>query len=808
MIKIPYKNESRSIEHDYNVALQKLDKENYSVEDDGSIVVELSDGEEPIVEDTNTVAEDHYENLVEYMPFDDLVILGQKVIQTVQNDENSRSDWMRTIEFGLDLLGVKVEEKNSPFPGACSAQHPLLMESAVKFQSKASNELLPANGPVKVKILGDMTEEKELQANRVKNHMNYQLTEEMTEFYPDTERLFLYLALVGSGFKKTYFNSYLNRPCSEFVPADQLVVPNSASDLCRADRYTHILHKRDYELEADFASGLYKKPDEGMGPPQQLKYNIIQKKTNSLIGAQININEDEYGYTLYEQHVMICLPNGLDQKDPDYKLASPYIVTVDAANGNVLGIRRNWRENDELRIKKVPFSHYQFVPSFNFYSYGFLHLLGNLQLTLTACLRSLVDSGQFATLQGGFKLKGVRIADDGEPIYPGQFKDIEAAIMDINKAIMPLPFKEPSNVLFQMLNFIDTKGQKFADSTEQVIADAANYGPVGTTMALLEASTKFFSAIHKRLHAALKQELKTIAEINSETLENNIDYNIENETMRISRKDYGPLMAVTPVSDPNISSSAHRMAKANALLEMASRNPQIHDMREIYKHVYIHMDYLNVDKFLPRQDEAQPQDPMSDLQLAVQGKPIKAFQGQDHKSHIAIKQAFLQDPMSGQNPIMQRIAPVLQANLQEHLLFQFMEQVQAQMQIQQSEQTPDAMAAAAQQVAIMNQQQLQQQLEQAQQSPQDQAALMLAQAELQDTETQAKKQAADERYRGAELLLKTEQLKVDAAREINRSKESVDKLQHDMDKLITSKALDAMIGGLTLPKSTNEKKRK
>lgn len=796
-----------------------------------------------------------YANLVEELDEITRNQLGADVLSTVDADEASRSDWIKSIELAFDLMGVKIEERNIPFEGACSAQHPLLMESAVKFQSKASNELLPPNGPVKTKVVGDITSDKEKQAYRVKAHMNYQITEEMTEFYPDTERLLLYTSLVGSGFKKTYYNSYLERPCSEFITADTFLVPNGAPDLHRADRYTQFLYKKEYELEADFCSGFYHKPEGGLSAPTTPKMNPVAKKANDLMGVQIPLGNRDKVYTLYEQHVMLHIQDldpFEDEEKNEYKLASPYILTVDSQTGKVIGLRRNWKKDDPKRQKRVIYTHYVFVPSFNFYGYGFLHLLGNLQLTLTAAMRSLVDSGQFATLQGGFKLKGVRIVDDGAPIMPGQFKEVEAITQDITKSIMNLPFKEPSRVLFEMLNFIDGKGQKFADSTEHVLSEATNYGPVGTTMALLEASTKFFSAIHKRLHKSLKDELRLIAEINAETLPDNLDYNVENESMTISRADYGPAVAVIPVSDPNISSSAQRMAKAQALLQMAMGNPALHDMREIYKHVYANMEYANIDKLLPEPQQAQPLDPISDIQSAGRGLPIKAFPGQDHRSHIAIKQAFMQDPMSGQNPMMQKVSIQLQANIQEHMMLQFIESVQAMSQqaaqsgtsangqqlgqnLQQSMATPQTqqgqmpqpmqnaqqqqqaaqnnpqakqqqqmwqqIAMAAQKVAQMNLQTLQQQqAQQQQQGPQDpkaQAGLMIAHAEVQDTQTKAKKQQADENFHQGKLQIEKAKLLLDAKKEENRAREAGSQGQQDLDKIIMTKGLDAMINGLS-----------
>lgn len=766
------------------------------IAEDGSVLVELDIEEvsEGLGAFSNDLDETNfYRNLTDELSENDLNELGSEILRDIESDEGDRAEWLRTIDSGLDLLGLGIQEKTVPFEGACSAQHPLIMEAAIKFQSKASNELLPADGPVKTKVLGDSTEEKEKRANRIKHHMNYQLTEEMTEFYTDSERLLLYVPLVGSGFKKSYYDSHLERPVSEFVPADQMLVPNQASDLHRCSRYTHILYKSAYDFDADCLAGLYNKPDD-FGEPTQPKLTDVQRKTNSLIGVEIGVGDNSAVYTLYEQHVERYIES-LDpyENDPDqeYTLSSPYIVTVEANSGAVVGIRRNWKEGDKKRKKKVQFAHYTFVPGFGFYGFGYLHLLGNLQLTLTSSLRSLVDAGQFANLQGGFKLKGVRIVDDGTPIVPGQFKDLEAMTQDIHKAIMPLPFKEPSHVLYQMLEFLDIKGQKFADSTEQVIADATNYGPVGTTMALLDASTKFFSAVHKRLHKALKQELQNIARINSETLADDTSYNIENESMSISRADYSDIVDVVPVSDPNISSNAHRMTKAQTLFQLAQQAPDIHDMREVMKHVYINMDYPNIDKILPEPEEAVNQDPVSDIQAATEGKAIKAFEGQDHKAHIALKQAFIQDPMSGGNAMMQKASIQLQANIQEHMMLGFVEQLRAQQQMQG---VPEAEAAS--QIAQMNQKKLQMEQEQAK-GGQDDAAMLLAQAEMMDSQTEAMKAENDAQFRLTELSLQKEKIDLDILKEMRRSDEFDKKQAADIDKLVTTKGIDAMINSLS-----------
>lgn len=773
------------IENEENIGIEHLE--------DGSMLIDLSNreafSEEFLSEDEKN---NHYRNLVNDLDHDFKIELAHEIMENVENDDASRGEWLDMIEKGMDLLGLRIEEKNEPFRGACSAHHPLIMESAVKFQSKASTELLPAKGPVKTLVLGEPTAEKEKKALKIKNFMNYQLTEVMTEFYPDSERMLLAVPIVGNGFKKVYYCSASKRPVSEFVQAEQLIVPNSAPDLQRAERFTHVLYRTKNQLGYDFASGLYEKPENGIGDPQEPLIHDIQRKTSEMIGMEVGLSENDHVYTLYEHYVDIHLPQFDDRFEEEYEVASPYIITVDAHSGEILGVRRNWKANDdEKRQKKVPFSHYGFVPGFGFYNYGLLHLLGNLQMSLTAALRSLIDSGQFANLQGGFKLKGVRISGDDEPIYPGQFKDIEAGTMDINKALYPLPFKEPSQVLMQMLEFLDVKGQKFADSTEQVIADSTNYGPVGTTLALLDASTKFFSSIHKRLHLAQKNELKNIADINAETLddEQEIVYNIENETVAVTASDFDSRVDVVPVSDPNIPSSSHRMTKAQTIFQMAQQTPEIHDMREVLRHVYINMDYEDIDKILPPPEKAQPLDPISDIQAAVAGKPIKAFPGQDHDSHIAIETAFLQDPASGGSAMMQKVKIVLEAHIQEHLLMKFQEQVKA---------LGGDPAQAAQQIAQMNIQQMQMEQEQAKkQNENTDAAMMLAKSDLIDSMTNAKKQEFDETYKTAQLLLQKEKMEVDKFDKVMKNALASEKLDADTEKIVVQKGLDAMAQALT-----------
>lgn len=786
-----------------------------SFEDDGSAVVDLDVFDEN-AEETDLGSfdpdSDFYRNLTEEIDEEELANLGMLVKEGFEADKASREEWENMLQDGANLLGLKLEQLNTPFKGACSAHHPLIMENAVKFQSKASAELLPANGPVRCKIIGESSIDKEKQANRVVHHMNYQVTEEMTEFYPDTERMLLYVAINGSGFKKTYYSSKLQRPVSEFIPASQLVVSNNATDLYRCPRYTHILNKTHNMIEADYTSGFYTRPEinlnsttrSAMDPVQDTLFDI--SGINNDVVVTLDGNQDN---TFLEQHVDLVIDS---LNDNDDGLACPYIVTIVADTGVVVGVRRNWKEGDKLQRKRVPFTHYNFVPGFGFYSFGYLHLLGNLQLSLTSSLRSIVDAGQFSNLQGGFKLKGVRIVDNGEPIAPGQFKEIDAGILDIQKAIMNLPFKEPSQVLFAAMEWMDAKGQKFADATESVIGDSSNYGPVGTTLALLDASTKFFSAIHKRLHFSQKQELRLIAEINSETLPEDLPYNKYAGYLAVSREDYDDRIDVVPVSDPNISSNAHRMAKAQTILQVAQMAPEQHDMREVLKHFYTSMDFEDVDKLMPEPETAQMNDPVSDLMAAQQGKPIKAFPGQDHEAHIKLKMAFLNDPKSGKNQMMMKAATAVQANIQEHMMLQFVESIQAQTGDTDDEQ---ALAMAAEKTAQLNQQKLQAEMEAANaNNMEQQAALILANAEMMDSQTEARKQAFNEKIQVADIELKKEQLDMKKFEEARRATQFNQKLKHDMDKEVVTAGLDAMIEGMKPvlkqkePKAETSKKEK
>ena len=737
-------------------------------EEDVAVDVDPNTGEVSVElnEDAGTVLasiKDFYGNLAEYMDEEVLTDLSTTVFDNFKSDQESRQEWEQTFERGFDLLGLKLQETTEPFEGACTATHPLIIENAVKFQSKAAQELFPSKGPVKTQILGDPTPAKEQQANRVKDYMNYQLTEEMPEYFDETERLLFHLPLIGTAVKKVYYDETLGRPISEFIPIDQFHVSNLVPDLRRADRYTHVIYRSSNDLKKDMNAGMYK--DVEVGEPEQEERGMITAKADQVMGLSA-YDEQPYDTThvLLEQHLYLDLPEPFNSPNGE---AWPYIVTVDKASKQVLSIRRNWNDGDSRYIKREHFVSYKFVPGFGFYGLGLIHFLGNLTMSATAAMRALIDAGQFANLPGGFKARGVRVVGDNSPIMPGEFRDVESTGIDLNKSIVPLPYKEPSQVLYQMLGFLATAGQKFADTTEQVVSDATNYGPVGTTLALLEASGKFFSAIHKRLHKSQRDEFKILARINNEFLPSNYPYDVVGGQAEIKKQDFDGRVDILPVSDPNIPSSAHRLAQSQLIFQMASQaTPGSFNMKEVYKAVLTSANVDNPEKFIIEKPPAQPQDPIADIMMATQGKPIKAFPGQDHDAHIQVKSAYVQDPLNGANPVMKQVTPVLLANIREHMVLRFQEQMGGLMKAQEGQVDQGAtmgmiMSESAKQILEANKLKAQGGLDSI-----EQQNLNLQKQQLELDKVQkgidAQKTAAELNFKDRELDLKSKEVDIDA----------------------------------------------
>ena len=769
------------------VALEEEQEATFEVEPDGGVIVDFSstvemEADEPIKE--------WYGNLAEKLDDSELSKIAEDVYNNYDSDKSSRQEWESMFERGFDLLGLKIQEGSEPFEGACTAVHPLLIESAVKFQSKASQELFPSSGPVKTQILGKSSPKMEMQSNRVKNFMNYQLTEQMPEYFDEFERMLFHLPLIGSAFKKIYYDATLKRPVSEFVPIDQFYVSYYASNLRKADRYTHVIYRSPVDLAKDVRSGVYSDlelPDATNPEP-----TAFASKMDTILGLSPTSDADPQ-YVLLEQHCYL----EIKESNSEEGIALPYIVTIEEQSRKVLCIRRNYKSEDKNQERVSHFVHYRFVPGFSFYGFGLMHFLGNLTMSATAAMRSLIDAGQFANLPGGFMAKGVRMVGDNDPISPGEFKEVESTGMDLAKAIVPLPYKEPSQTLFQMLGFVTAAGQKFADSTEQIVSEAASYGPVGTTMALLEASSKFFSAIHKRLHKAQRDEFRILARIDYDYLPSEYPYDVPYESRNIFKSDFDGRVDVIPVSDPNIPSNAHRLMIAQLALQMAQQSPPgMFNLEALNRTILNAANMPNMEEILPPKQKPKPLDPVSDIMAAVKGVAIAAFPGQNHDAHVQVKTAYLQDPMNGASPIMQRIKPVLESNIQEHMILKYQEQINGITQMGMQEVGPQApniteaiMAQAAQQVLNANQAMGQMQSPEQQLVAIEAQKLKLEQEKLQIT---AAKNAADAALDAQKLELEQAQLTIDSF--VQGQSTELKKEKADMDRASkeTMKALDVM----------------
>ena len=762
----------------------------------GEITVDLEGSAEAIEVEINMNA-GFYQNLVEILDEEKLEEIGNTVIDKFEADKDSRSEWESMFERGFDLLGLKLEDTTEPFEGAATAVHPLLIESAVKFQSKASQELFPAKGPVKAQVLGDATLEKQQQANRVQNFMNYQVTTQMPEYFDEFERMLFHLPLIGSAVKKIYYDSSLDRPVSEFVPIDQFYVSYYASDLRRADRYTHVIYRSPVDLARQIEADMYADIElPSAGVPT---LSGMAAKMDTVLGLS-PAGDNDPQYVLLEQHCYLELEEDTMHTG---KAACPYIVTVEQQSGQVLSIRRNWAEGDDKYVKKMHFTHYRYVPGFGFYGLGLIHFLGNLTMSATAAMRSLLDAGQFANLPGGFKAKGVRMVGDNDPIAPGEFKEVEATGMDLTKSIIPLPFKEPSQTLFNMLSFVTGAGQKFADSTEQVISDSGGYGPVGTTMALLEASSKFFTAIHKRLHKAQGDEFKVLARIDSEYLPSEYPYDLPGITEKIFKVDFNGSVDIIPVSDPNIPSNAQRMMLVQMVQQIAAQSePGMFDMEAINRMLLTTANVPDVEKLMPFKKEAVPLDPVSDIMAASEGKPIKAFTGQNHDAHITVKAAYLQDPMNQKSPAFAKLAGALQANISEHMLVKYQEQMDGL--YQQSLQNPQVMGQIAldPQAIGMVQAQAAQQILQANmaaaQGPGTPEQQMLAieaqklQVEQNKTQAQIAKAQTDAALKNRDLDLKEQKIVLDTQAQGAQEQMKAYQKEEDRNAKRALKAMDVL----------------
>lgn len=606
---------------------------------------------------------DHNANLAEVLDQSTLGSLSSDLGGLVDEDRESRSEWEESISKGLTLLGINYEERSEPFAGASGVTHPLLSEAITQFQAQAYKEMLPPGGPVKTQILGEQSRQVEEQAQRVKDFMNYQITEVMEEFDQDTDQMLFYLPITGSTFKKVYFDPTRQRAVSKFVPAEDLVVPYHASDLRTAERYTHIVRMSENEIRKMQVGEVYRDVD--LSPSEDDESDsTIRGKADEIQGLRSGYSDEMF--TLFEIHVDLDL-EGFEDMDAEGEptgIKLPYIVTMDEASGEILSVVRNYREQDPMRRKRQYFVHYKFLPGFGFYGFGLLHMIGGLSRAATSILRQLIDAGTLSNLPGGFKARGVRIRNDDEPVNPGEFRDLDAPGGDIRNAIIPLPYKEPSGTLAQLLGVVVDSGRRFAQVTDTKVADVNSNAPVGTTVALIEQGSKVISSIHKRLHYAQKNEFRMLAEI----FQNNpmpYPYAIgATINPAIMAQDFDGRVDILPVSDPSIFSMAQRLSLAQTQLQLAQAAPQMHNLYEAYRRMYDALDVKNIDSILPPPQPPQPMDPATENSMALKGQQLQAFPQQDSMAHIRVHVAMIQSPAIQANP---QAFGVLQAHIQDHL---------------------------------------------------------------------------------------------------------------------------------------------
>ena len=749
---------------------------------DGSVEITLI----PDMDETDLVGFDG--NLAEMLEDGGLQELSSDLLGLVEADIESRKEWADTFVKGLDTLGLKYEERTDPWDGACGVYSTVLAEAAIRFQAETMSETFPAAGPVKVKILGDETQEKIEAAERVKADMNYELTERMVEYRPEHERMLYSLGLAGSAFKKVYFDPNLGRQMAVYIPAEDVIVPYGASTIEQAERVSHIMRKTKNELKKLQAGGFYR--DVELGDPEPFHTDIEEKKAED---GGFSISDDSR-FAIYEIHADLII-DGVDEDEDE--IAKPYVVTIERGTGEILAIRRNWNEDDELMLKRQHFVHYVYVPGFGFYGLGLIHIIGGYAKAGTSLIRQLVDAGTLSNLPGGLKSRGLRIKGDDTPIEPGEWKDVDVPSGSIRDNIMPLPYKEPSQTLLALLNQITTEGRRLGAISDMNISDMSANAPVGTTLALLERTLKPMAAVQARVHYTMKQEFKLLKAIMAEHAPEEYGYQPLRGEIGARQLDY-MMVDVIPVSDPNSSTMAQRVVQYQAVLQMAQQAPQIYDLPQLHRQMIEVLGVKNADKLVPTREDSKPADPVSENMDALVGKPIRAFIYQDHQAHIATHTSFMQDPqvaqMIGQNPQAQQIMASLQAHIAEHLGFQYRQQIEEKLGVSlppPGEQLPEQIevdlsrlvAEAGAQVMQGHQQEAaQKQAEQQQQDPifqQKQAELQLKGQEVQ---RKAAKDQQEAQIKQADLQRRSQKDQVDALMGAEKLKLDQQELQLDAQK--------------------------
>ena len=748
--------EPEMMEPDIEIEIE--DPERVSIETGGLEIV-IEPGEED---------DEFSANLVEEMDEGDLAQIVGDLLGDYETDVSSRKDWMQTYVDGLELLGMKIEDRTEPWPGACGIVHPLLSEALVKFQSETIMETFPAAGPVKTQIIGKETQEKKEAAVRVREDMNYQLTERMVEYRPEHERMLWGLGLAGNAFKKVYYDPSLERQVSIFVPAEDIVVPYGASSLETAERVTHVMRKTANELRKLQVAGFY--TDIELPEPQGT-LDEVEKKIAEKMGFQASSDDR---YKILEMHVNIDLPGYEDEDEDGEKtgIALPYVVTIEKQTETVLAIRRNWNQDDPLKAKRNHFVHYGYIPAFGFYCFGLIHLIGSFAKSGTSIIRQLVDAGTLSNLPGGFKTRGLRVKGDDTPIAPAEFRDVDVPSGTIKDNIMTLPYKEPSQVLAGLLDKIIDDGRRFAAIADLKVSDMSAQSPVGTTLAILERMLKVMSAVQARIHYSMKQEFKLLKVIIRDYTPDDYSYEPVDGERSIKQSDYDQVNVI-PVSDPNAATMSQKVVQYQAVLQLAQGAPQLYDLPLLHRQMLEVLGIRNAEKLVPMPEDHKPRDPVSENMAAITGKPIKAFIYQDHEAHIRVHMAGMQDPkiaqLIGQNPMAQQIQAAMLAHINEHIAFEYRRQVEEQVGMElpaPNEEMSQEMEVAVSRLAARGAEKLFQknQAEAAQQQAQAQMQNPLTQIQMQELQI---KQGDLERKKQKDIMdaaAKADQIEVERLR--------------------------------------------
>jgi hypothetical protein len=783
------------------------------IEDPESVTIGI-DGMEISIE-PNENEDDFDINLAEVLPEGVLTEIAGDLMGDFEEDISSRKDWIQTYVDGLELLGMKIEERSEPWEGACGVYHPLLSEALVKFQAETIMETFPAQGPVKTQIIGKETQEKKDAAIRVQDDLNYQLTDVMTEYRPEHERMIWGLGLSGNAFKKVYFDPALNRQVSMFIPAEDIVVPYGASSLEQSPRVTHVMRKTENEVKRLQYAGFYR--DVELSEPSGT-LDEVEKKIAEKMGFRASSDDR---YKLLEMHVDLDL-EGYEDKDEDGEItgiALPYVVTIEKGTSTILSIRRNWRPEDETKQKRNHFVHYGYVPGFGFYCFGLIHLVGAFAKSGTSLIRQLVDAGTLSNLPGGFKTRGLRIKGDDTPIAPGEFRDVDVPSGVLKDNLMPLPYKEPSQVLYSLLGTIVEEGRRFASAGDMKIADMSANSPVGTTLAILERTLKVMSAVQSRIHYSMKQELKLLKEIIRDYTPPDYNYEPEEGSPRAKQSDYD-LVTVIPVSDPNAATMAQKIVQYQAVLQLAQQAPQIYNLPVLHRQMLEVLGIKNAQKLVPLQDDQKPQDPITENMNVISGKPVKAFVYQDQDAHITAHQNFLQDPQTaaviGQNPLANQITAAMQAHIAEHFGFKYRLMIEQQLGAplpyikEDDEQIPEEYEVQISRLVAQASTQLLQQNKAvaAQQQAQQQAQDPIVQMQMQELQIKQAEQQRKVAKDQADMALEQEKLDLERERvmgelEIQGTKMGI-QMTKDQDMAARKEELDGTKLGIDMMKSKEQ----